>query len=194
MPPELFTYTGRLLLRAPSFEDIEAWRQAHLSCAPPKNRWDKVPRTPDRLSDEDFENLLAHLKAKQARDKGYVFWAFDTNDADRWVATFSLFDILRGTEHSGWMGYHVFNPHWGQGYGTEGARAMLPIAFEQLSLHRIEALTELGNIASQRIAKKIGMRDEGIRQRRIKQNEQWHDVRVFAMTEEDYQHITHHDH
>jgi ribosomal-protein-alanine N-acetyltransferase len=49
---------------------------------------------------------------------------------------------------------------WGKGYATEAASAVKDYAFEQLDLKRIIALIDPENVASERVAKKIGMHFE----------------------------------
>jgi len=49
---------------------------------------------------------------------------------------------------------------WGRGYATEVARAIKRHAFERLVLRRLIALIEPGNLASERVAIKVGMRLE----------------------------------
>lgn len=49
---------------------------------------------------------------------------------------------------------------WGKGYATEAASAVRDYAFEQLGLQRIIALIDPENIASERVASKVGMQFE----------------------------------
>ncbi|WP_027005849.1 GNAT family N-acetyltransferase [Conexibacter woesei] len=55
-------------------------------------------------------------------------------------------------------------PHaWGRGYATEAARAVLARAFGEWSLDRVIAVIKHDNIASQRVAEKLGLMPEGER-------------------------------
>lgn len=59
------------------------------------------------------------------------------------------------------LGYWVGRPHWGRGYATEAAGALLRWAFDTLDLHRVHA-SHLGrNPSSGAVLRKIGMRHEG---------------------------------
>jgi [ribosomal protein S5]-alanine N-acetyltransferase len=49
---------------------------------------------------------------------------------------------------------------WGKGYATEMGRALKRHAFESMGLGRLIALIEPGNIASERVAVKVGMHFE----------------------------------
>jgi RimJ/RimL family protein N-acetyltransferase len=64
-------------------------------------------------------------------------------------------------EHaSGEVGY-VLNPDYGgHGYATEAVRAMLDVSFGHLHLHRVTARVDARNHESQRLALRLGMRQE----------------------------------
>jgi ribosomal-protein-alanine N-acetyltransferase len=47
--------------------------------------------------------------------------------------------------------------HWGKGYATEAARAMVSYAFDELELGRIVATTENDNVRSIAVMKRLGM-------------------------------------
>lgn len=63
--------------------------------------------------------------------------------------------------HTAEIGWTVARAHWGKGYATEAARAVLAFAFEALELHRVWARHQPENVASARVMEKIGMRHEG---------------------------------
>jgi RimJ/RimL family protein N-acetyltransferase len=56
------------------------------------------------------------------------------------------------------LGYDFRSDYWNQGYATEAAGAVRGYAFGQLRLPRLTSLIRVGNIPSQRVAEKIGMR------------------------------------
>lgn len=51
----------------------------------------------------------------------------------------------------------LFPEHWGKGYATEAARAMVSYAFDELELGRIVATTENDNLRSIGVMKRLGM-------------------------------------
>jgi ribosomal-protein-alanine N-acetyltransferase len=55
------------------------------------------------------------------------------------------------------VAYTIARDYWGQGLATEAAQAILKYGFEKLNLARLVSLIEPENIASQRVAEKIGM-------------------------------------
>jgi len=60
------------------------------------------------------------------------------------------------------MGYCFDDAAWGQGYGTEAARAVLQWAFDTLELNRVQAETDTRNVASTRVLEKLGFVLEGM--------------------------------
>jgi RimJ/RimL family protein N-acetyltransferase len=55
------------------------------------------------------------------------------------------------------VAYLLGQAYWGHGLGTEAARAICDHGFEQLGLARLVALIDHENLASRRVAEKIGM-------------------------------------
>ena len=58
------------------------------------------------------------------------------------------------------LGYRLARAYWGRGYATEAARAVLDYAFRVLGLARLIALIDPDNVASIRVAEKLGMTHE----------------------------------
>ena len=59
------------------------------------------------------------------------------------------------------MGYGIHNRFWRNGFGNDAVRAALEIAFKQLKVFRVDAHIHRENLASIKLAKKVGMRREG---------------------------------
>jgi len=58
------------------------------------------------------------------------------------------------------IGYRLARSTWGQGYATEAAKAVRDYAFTMLGIKRLIAMVDPSNVASIRVAEKIGMRYE----------------------------------
>ena len=58
------------------------------------------------------------------------------------------------------IGYRFIRGYWGQGYATEAAFAVRDYTFNQLGIVRLIAMIDPNNIASLRVAVKLGMRYE----------------------------------
>ena len=55
------------------------------------------------------------------------------------------------------LGYDFRSTFWNQGYATEAAFAVRDYAFEVLNLPQLISLIRVGNLASKRVAEKVGM-------------------------------------
>jgi [ribosomal protein S5]-alanine N-acetyltransferase len=58
------------------------------------------------------------------------------------------------------VGYHLARAFWGRGLATEAARTVRDYAFDRLGFDRLISIISTGNIASERVALKNGMRLE----------------------------------
>ena len=56
------------------------------------------------------------------------------------------------------IGWALARPHWGHGYATEAARAVRDWAREERGLERLISLIAPDNVASQRVAERLGAR------------------------------------
>ena len=59
------------------------------------------------------------------------------------------------------IGYWIGVAHWGKGFATEAARALITYSFAELGLHRIQGRHFTRNAASGRVMQKLGMQFEG---------------------------------
>jgi [ribosomal protein S5]-alanine N-acetyltransferase len=84
------------------------------------------------------------------------------------------------------IGYELAAQHWGRGYATEAARAMLHFGFTDLGLHRIWSWCLADNVGSARVLEKLGMRLEG----RLREKEhfkgRWWDTLLFASLDHEW--------
>ena len=55
------------------------------------------------------------------------------------------------------LGYDFRSNYWHRGYATEAAIAVRDYAFQTLGLSRLISLIRIGNIASRRVAERVGM-------------------------------------
>ena len=84
------------------------------------------------------------------------------------------------------IGYELAPEHWGRGYATEAARAILRFGFEQLKLHRISAWCIAENTASAHVLEKIGMQLEGRLREREWIKGRWCDALTFAILDREW--------
>ncbi|HEX6235393.1 MAG TPA: GNAT family N-acetyltransferase [Jiangellaceae bacterium] len=56
------------------------------------------------------------------------------------------------------LGYRLRRSAWGKGYATEGAQALVDLAFRELGARRVYAETMAVNVASRRVMEKAGLK------------------------------------
>ncbi len=76
-------------------------------------------------------------------------------DSGKFIGWFSLKYAGRSPDVE--IGYRLRPEAWGQGFATEGAKAMHDYGFDDLGLYRIIGVTHPGNRASQRVLLKMGL-------------------------------------
>ncbi|MGD8794181.1 MAG: GNAT family protein [Anaerolineae bacterium] len=86
----------------------------------------------------------------------------------------------------GELGYELDPAHWGQGYATEAAGAMVRLGFEELDLHRIRAWTVAENAASRRVLEKLGFRLEGLLRENRWFKGRWWDTALYGILESEW--------
>ncbi len=64
--------------------------------------------------------------------------------------------------HKMGIGYVMNRTYQGKGYMTESTCAIIDWAFQQSTIYRVYATTDVENIASQRVMEKAGMQREGL--------------------------------
>jgi len=133
--------------------------------------WVWVPTTA-----QGYEEYLAGFD--QIRAVGFVVCLRTTG---RIVGFVSISRIERASYERGVLGYGAFVPHQGQGYMTEGVRLAVRQGFDRLGLHRLEADIQPGNLASLRLAAKVGLRREGLSPGLIRIDGVWRDHERWAI-------------
>jgi RimJ/RimL family protein N-acetyltransferase len=101
-------------------------------------------------------DILPWWIAQYVRFPGCGVWAASVRATGAFVGWFHLrpSDDDRPDE----LGYRLRVAAWGQGYATEGSRALVERAFRGLGAERVVAETMAVNAASRRVMEKTGLR------------------------------------
>jgi len=86
------------------------------------------------------------------------YWAVHERATEEFIGWFHLRPD-RGLPQDIELGYRLQRRVWGQGYATEGARAVIALAFTH-GVEHIVARTLVGNTASRRVLEKCGLQCE----------------------------------
>jgi ribosomal-protein-alanine N-acetyltransferase len=113
-------------------------------------------------------------------------WLFEKSRPERVIGSIRFSSVVRGAFQSCFLGYRLDRDFERQGMMTEGLTAAIPLAFQQLHLHRIEANVMPNNQASRRVLEKLGFREEGLAKRYLKIHGEWEDHLHYAMIIEEW--------
>ena len=123
--------------------------------------------------DVEFARFLPHIPQPFTRGDAETFVA--TNMSEPWDRSPTFAVVLGGrvigtvnfevdaTTRTAMLGYAIGRAWWGRGIATEAAQAAMAWAIEAFHLVRVWASTDLGNVRSQRVLEKLGMRRESVR-------------------------------
>lgn len=181
---KLFRQTKRLVIRPLELRDFENWRQAFSSLRPAQTPWDETNWKASELTRAKFKQLLLRQKREMREGSYYNFAVFRADDGIM-IGNVSLMEVQRGPHQSAYLGYRILNPFWRQGFATEACRGVIELAFRELKLHRLEAGISPSNRVSLRVARRLGMRREGVTRNRLYLYGAWQDLVLYAVTSED---------
>jgi [ribosomal protein S5]-alanine N-acetyltransferase len=79
------------------------------------------------------------------------------------------------------LGYSIGEPHWGRGYVTEAATALIRLVFSEYAVERVQARVILGNEASERVLEKLGFTREGVLRSAVFRRGRWWDLAMHSI-------------
>ena len=113
---------------------------------------------------EDQSNDMVDRIEQHFAERGFGLWVVEINDDDlKSNMPFAGFIGLSTPRFEAHftpcieIGWRLAAEHWGRGYATEGAMAVLDYAFKILQLDEVVAMTAVDNQRSRRVMEKIGM-------------------------------------
>ena len=146
----IFLETGRLRLRQFSEDDVD--NLFGLNSDPEVMRYINGGKPTPREEIRD-ETIPFHLGVYQRFD-GFGTWAADARSSGDFLGWFHF----RPVEGKGIdLGYRLRRAVWGNGYATEGSRALIRKGFTDLGVQRVFGHSMAVNTASRRVLEKSGL-------------------------------------
>jgi ribosomal-protein-alanine N-acetyltransferase len=166
-------------LRPPRTSDHEAWaalrQTSHAYLQPWEPAWPE-----DDLTRAAFRRRMSIYAREMEAGNAWPFFIIDEAEQSL-VGAITLSNIRRGVAETGTLGYWVGRPFAGRGFATAAVRALVTHAFDDLSLHRLEAACVPANLASRRVLEKAGFVLEGQARAYLKINGAWADHLLFGV-------------
>lgn len=141
--------TSRLILRQFTRDDLAPLAALHQDAE--VTRFLGGAKTPEQTR-EKLDQWLAEYERY-----GFSKWAVVLRGSEEFIGRCGLsLEQIDGVDV--WeLGWTFARAHWGKGYATEAAQAAMEYSFRVLGHNRLVSLIRLGNVASVRVAEKIGM-------------------------------------
>jgi RimJ/RimL family protein N-acetyltransferase len=83
------------------------------------------------------------------------------------------------------IGIALFEEHRGHGIGTEAQRQLVDYLFSTTPTHRLQAGTEVDNVAEQRALQRVGFKREGVLRGLYFRDGAWRDSVMFSLLRDD---------
>jgi len=143
--------TPRLVLRVPRLVDLDAWAEMMADAETARFIGGVMPR------EMTWRALMVMIGAWHAH--GFAMFSTFEKSTGRCIGR------LGPWQPEGWpgpeIGWAIARDYWGRGYATEGATAATNWAFATLGWDRMIHSIAPANVASQRVAQRLGSRNLG---------------------------------
>ena len=141
--------TERLTLRRPTLADVRAI--AHLA----NDR--RIAENTRRLPHPSQQDHAVEFVRATATADGEIVFLIEQN-----YSPIGMVGIDRSTHDAPELGYWLGVEHWGQGFGTEAARAVIDFFFEEFDAEHLISASRVANPASRNILEKCGFQWSGV--------------------------------
>lgn len=182
-PRGLAREVGKVALRPLRARDAVSWRELRLAEADRLRAWDASLPAGSQEPQVSFAQYVRHLR-RQARSGEALPFVVEVDGL--FAGQLVVEPVMWGSVRSAALGYWIGRRWAGRGVMTLCvAMALDHLLGEQVRLHRVEINIRPENSASLAVVAKLGMRDEGLRERYMHVAGSWVDHRSFAVTAEE---------
>ncbi|MGC9368152.1 MAG: GNAT family N-acetyltransferase [Paracoccaceae bacterium] len=143
--------TERLILRAPTLQDFEVFADFYAS--------ERASFVGGPLDREGSWRMLA-MEIGHWQLAGFGRWIVETRDGGATAGLVGLFCPEGWPEPE--IGWDLFSGHEGKGYATEAGAAARNYAYDVLGWDTAISLVKPANVASARVAERLGARLDGM--------------------------------
>lgn len=171
-----------VVLRPLRRRDAQAWLAARMRNLSWLERWEATSPEPQHGPVPSFGTFVRTLSA-QARAGSAMPFAIEYRG--ELVGQLTVSTIVHGSLCGASIGYWVSQHVAGRGIMPTAVALAVDHCFAAVGLHRIEIAIRPENAASLRVVAKLGLREEGLRERYLHIQGDWRDHRIFAVTPEE---------
>ncbi|KGM10726.1 GNAT family N-acetyltransferase [Cellulomonas bogoriensis] len=173
---------GEVRLRPLRRRDAKAWSALRASNHAWLDPWEATSPEPRIGPPPSFGDFVRALSAQARRGSALPFAVDHQGEL---VGQLTVATIVRGSASSASIGYWVSRHVAGRGIIPTAVALAVDHCFGPVGLHRVEINIRPENGPSLRVVQKLGLRDEGVRERYLHIQGRWRDHRTFAITSEE---------
>ena len=153
----------------------------------------------ETFSDEavmEFYGEIPHRSVEESRalirrqhtwyaQRGGIRWGVTRKGEDRVIGSCGFFKFDEDFQRAE-LGYELARAHWRQGIMREALRAIIPFAFDEMGLSRIEAVVDDTNEPSKALLRSLGFSHEGTLRKRFFFRGRFWDEHYFGLLKEEW--------
>jgi ribosomal-protein-serine acetyltransferase len=168
---------GAVAIRPFAVTDVEAVYEAVRASMDALSAW--MPWCHASYAADDARAFLHYAEDVRAAGREYHFATIAERDG-RLLGGCGL-GAVDGINRTASLGYWVRSDAAGRGVATVAARLVAQFAFDELALALIEIRASVRNLASQRVAEKLGARRDAVLPGRLLLGTERHDAVVYSL-------------
>ena len=175
--------TPRLLMRPFRRRDATALHEAVAASLNELRPW--LPWAAAGYSKGVATHFVRDSAAAWTEGRAFDFALRRISDPNRHLGNVSVWFTSR-PNLIGEVGYWIRSDETGRGICTEAVARILQVAFDELRMHRVVLRIAVGNVASERVAAKLGFRHEGLLRDEVKVGDRWLDHTIWGILEDEW--------
>lgn len=136
----------------------------------------------------DRDDAVAYVRdsvASWREGRAYDYAIRPLDRPDHHLGNISIWHVSR-LGRSAEIGYWVRTDDTSQGVATEVTAALIRVGFERLGLHKVILRIAVGNLASERVADKLGFTREGVLREELMIRGEWVDHTIYSLLEHEW--------
>jgi RimJ/RimL family protein N-acetyltransferase len=138
---------------------LRAWRDADIEPWVAMNSDRRVTEFLGREYSRALSEASAAAMRRTLEENGFGWWAVEIRGSASFAGVIALQAVPFSAPFTpaNEIGWRLSFESWGRGYATEGAKAALDFAFNELKWSEVVAFTAATNLRSQRVMQRLGM-------------------------------------
>ena len=173
---------GTILIRPHQMEDASPCFEAIIESMEELKPW--MFWCNDDLAFPEIDGWVASRAVAWLNDTDYEFAILDCHQG-AFIGNCGLVHVDLQNRMAE-LGYWIRTSQTRQGFATQASKLALQFAFDVLDLNRIDILIDTNNKNSQKVAEKLGAKQEGILRQRLNIHDRLRDAYLYSILADEY--------